>query len=348
MNSRSVRTSVNLVATRYRLRIIHVLTTLALCSPMSAEHNALKADIDSAIVGTTVVSKIVLGGKAKPHGRLATYSVSTLFYPDTNRVVYRTDSAIGPTDVEPTELRQQFDKGTSFRVRRVDLKEDRVVLKLETMTGNASLDLVLGTGWQSNVDLAFVQKQLGLVLDLQPERHGGEATATASTALGQQVQEDPTSAPDAVALEAQYKTCAKHYIPSDKCTPEIYHQLKEKDDAPLDPLTASALRAIEYYRTRLKNPESLQVHTAYITKKGDVCLEVGGQNGMGGQTVSRVVYTREGRWLDEGGFGGAMAQQGGGGVDRWPGVCTTRSFHAKLIEGTDVTERVNEALRAEH
>jgi hypothetical protein len=37
---------------------------------------------------------------------------------------------------------------------------------------------------------------------------------------------------DATALEEQYKTCAKHYIPADKCTPEIYQQLKEKDNAP--------------------------------------------------------------------------------------------------------------------
>jgi len=42
-------------------------------------------------------------------------------------------------------------------------------------------------------------------------------------------------AQDVDALEAQYKTCAKHYIPADKCTPEIYQQLKDKDNAPLDP-----------------------------------------------------------------------------------------------------------------
>jgi hypothetical protein len=42
----------------------------------------------------------------------------------------------------------------------------------------------------------------------------------------------PVQAEDASALEAQYKTCAKHYIPGDKCTPEIYQQLKDKDNAP--------------------------------------------------------------------------------------------------------------------
>ncbi len=75
------------------------------------------------------------------------------------------------------------------------------------------------------------------------------------------------------------------------------------------------------------------------------CLEVGGQNGMGGQTVSRVVYLNNGRWLDQGGFGGALAQQDGGGVDRWQDVCTKGIFHPKLVAGTDVTEKVNQALK---
>ena len=79
-------------------------------------------------------------------------------------------------------------------------------------------------------------------------------------------------AQDAAALEEQYKTCAKHYIPADKCTPDIYQQLKDKDSVPLDPNTTAALRAAKDYQTKLKNPESMQVHTAYVTEKGDVCL----------------------------------------------------------------------------
>ena len=156
-----------------------------------------------------------------------------------------------------------------------------------------------------------------------------------------------SQAPDASALEAQYKTCAKHYIPAEKCTPEIYQQLKDKDNVPLDPATASALAAAKDYRTRLKNPASMQVHTAFVTDKGDVCLEIGGQNGMGGQTVSRVVYTSKGKWLDEGGFFGSWEQQnrGTGGVDRWLGVCTKGAMHPKLVSGADVTEKVNQALK---
>jgi len=160
---------------------------------------------------------------------------------------------------------------------------------------------------------------------------------------------------DAAAMEEQYKTCAKHYIPADKCTPEIYRQLKDKDNAPLDASTASALQAAKEYQRTLKNPASMQVRTAYVTDSGNVCLEIGGQNTLGGQTVSRVVYTSKGRWLDEGGFVGGLAQgqnPGAGGVDRWRGYCTTGGFgkvrenlHPKLLPGTDVTEKVNQALK---
>jgi hypothetical protein len=155
-------------------------------------------------------------------------------------------------------------------------------------------------------------------------------------------------AQDAAALEAQYKTCAKHYIPADKCTSEIYQQLKATDEAPPDTKTAAALRSAKEYRAGLKNPESMQIHSAYVTDKGDVCPEIGGQNGAGGMTVSRVVYTAKARWLDEGGFAGAFLQEHqhvGGGVDRWDGYCEKGTFHKKLVPGTDVTEKVKQALK---
>ena len=162
---------------------------------------------------------------------------------------------------------------------------------------------------------------------------------------------------DASALEAQYKTCAKHYIPAEKCTPEIYRQLKEKDEAPLDAKTTSALSALKEYRTRLKNLDSMQIHTAYVTDEGAVCLEVAGQNGMGGMTVSRVVYLTQawphrgkGKWMDEGGFIGGMAanQSGNYSVDRWGGACyKVKAFgrQGDMNPGTDVTQKVKEALK---
>lgn len=40
-------------------------------------------------------------------------------------------------------------------------------------------------------------------------------------------------------------------------------------------------------------------------------------------------------------------QHRSGGVDRWDGFCTKGTFHPKLVPGTDVTEKVNEVLKAE-
>ena len=329
------------------------LVVFCYCHQLPAENKVLKADLERAIVGKPMVSKILLGGKARPQGYHANYPVNTLFYPDTDQVTYRVDSGLMHKDVGPAEMKQQFDQGTSFRVANIDLKDDRLELSLRSGNGDsAKLRLMLGDGWQSKSDVSSIQAQLALVLvlDQQPEPLRRKTSARPSIldtpSTGQQTQQDTgTYQQDAAALEAQYKTCTKHYSPADKCTPDIYRQLKDTDEAPLDPLTASALQAVKYYETRLKNPASLQVRTAYVTYKGDICLEVGAQNGMGGMTVSKVVYTSKGRWLDEGGFGGALAQQNSGGVDRWQDVCTKGIFHPKLFSGTDVTEKVNQALK---
>lgn len=161
------------------------------------------------------------------------------------------------------------------------------------------------------------------------------------------------SGQDAAQLEAQYSTCEKHHIPADKCTPEIYRQLQEKDNAPLDQTSAAALKAAKEYQGGLKNPDSMQLRAAYVTEKGDVCLEVGSQNGMGGMSVSRVVHTSKGKWLDETGALGDnsanLERMKGTGyhVDRWPNFCYKMKFgggQGEMKPGTDVTEKVKQAL----
>ena len=170
--------------------------------------------------------------------------------------------------------------------------------------------------------------------------------------------QEAASQPDATALEAQYKTCAQHDIPSDKCTPEIYQQLKTKDDAPLDPATSTTLTAVKEYQTKMRNPESMQVLAAYVTEKDDVCLDIGGQNTMGGMTTSKVVYaqTKKGaRWvgLNQNKFSPGNQPVGfglGAGTDSWSGFYHkgTGVFHAlSLKDGlTDVTNKLNHALKA--
>lgn len=173
-----------------------------------------------------------------------------------------------------------------------------------------------------------------------------------------------TTTQDADALEAQYSTCEKHHIPPDKCTPEIYQQLKAKDNAPLDPQTAVVLGAVKDYQSRLKNPDSMQLHIAYLTDDGAVCLDIGAQNGRGGISVSRVVYVTpdwkgakrlRGHWLDESGFGGSSSadfqRDSGSGfeVNRWPGVCQKMKAFSPasgdMKPGTDMTAKANQALK---
>ena len=153
--------------------------------------------------------------------------------------------------------------------------------------------------------------------------------------------------PDVAAMEEQYKACAKHYIPADKCTPEIYEQLKDKDNAPLDSDTAVALRAAKEYQSVLLNPASMQVQTAYVTYSGAVCLKIGGQNGFGGMTVLQIVYRMQeiGRGKQKGEMKGELLYDDTGKVNFWSMYCTTGFFVAKMVPGTDVTDKVNQALR---
>ena len=155
------------------------------------------------------------------------------------------------------------------------------------------------------------------------------------------------------------KSCAKHSIPADKCTPEIFQQLKAKDSVPLDPRTAAALKAAKEYQARLRNPDSMQVRSAYVldghcrgcgSEDYLVCLEVGGQNGAGGMTVSRVAVqlnqSKE-RWYDGTGFLGGLNPDK---EDNWNGVCTNpktpfRPNPALRPGGVDVTDGVNKALK---
>lgn len=132
---------------------------------------------------------------------------------------------------------------------------------------------------------------------------------------------------DVAALEAQYRTCAKHYIPADKCTPEIYQQLEAKDKAPLDPTTASVLQAVKKYQARLTNPASLVVRRAQVTNNGDICLDILAQNNVGGMSLSWVAYSSDGKWLGE-------------------EPCPEKVENGQMVAvGLDITEKVNQALK---
>lgn len=162
-----------------------------------------------------------------------------------------------------------------------------------------------------------------------------------------QDKQPAASAQDAGALEDQYKTCAKHSIPADKCTSEIYSQLKAKDNVSLDPRVVLALDAVKSLRSAFFNPESLQVRVAYAadeSKFGDhsrpsVCLELGGQNQLGGMAVKRYIYySISNKKHPEKEHMTYYEIEGVGSLV----FCSSKG---KLLPGQDVTEQVRQALK---
>jgi hypothetical protein len=170
-------------------RVVCVLAVLTVCSVhVTAQDRNLKSELESALRGKTVVSKIVFGGKATPRGYQVAYPVNTLVYPNTNQVIFRVEWGIMRTEVGPGEMGRRFSPGTSFQIANIDLKDDRLELKLDTDSGDsARLKLMLGAGWQSKFDAASVQTQLARIFVLaqqsQPPSQTSTAAAASTTAL---------------------------------------------------------------------------------------------------------------------------------------------------------------------
>lgn len=132
---------------------------------------------------------------------------------------------------------------------------------------------------------------------------------------------------DAAALESQYKLCANHYIPADKCTPEIYQQL----NAPLDLATAAALKAAKDWAIDTPNPDSLRVGKAYVMSDGQICMIIAVETPDGTMGKwEQVVYSNLGESL---GY-------------RWTG-CPVGAMKKEQHSTTfkDVTEQVKQALK---
>jgi hypothetical protein len=139
---------------------------------LPAQTGALQDELNHSLSGTTLISTILLGGRAIPHGQQADYPVTTLVAPDSGEVSYRVEWGLNRTNITAREMHGYFDRGTSFHVRSVELKADSLELKLDNPAGDsARLQLILGAGWQSRFDSASIQTQLAriFVLDHQPQ-----------------------------------------------------------------------------------------------------------------------------------------------------------------------------------
>jgi len=169
------------------------------CNHLRADNTALKSDLERTLVGQSVVSKIMFGGTAIPSRTSTYYPVNTLVFPDSNQVGYRVEWGMIREEVSPYRMQRRFDPGTSFRITTVEVKDDRLELKLQSGSGDsARLKLMLGAGWQSKFDLPSVQSQLSsiFVFDKPPQpKQQVDGATTSSTAMPTAFAETTSATP---------------------------------------------------------------------------------------------------------------------------------------------------------
>ena len=115
-----------------------------------AQGGGVKDELSQSLPGTTVISTIILGGKAAPQGYRSGYPVETLVDPATDNVTYQMDMGATSTTITAQDMQRYFDRGTAFQVVGLDVRDSWLELKLKSAGGDsAQLRLMLGDGWQS-------------------------------------------------------------------------------------------------------------------------------------------------------------------------------------------------------
>jgi hypothetical protein len=123
--------------------------------------------LTSQLKGKDVTSLVVIGDKGAPAGYNAPYPVNTLAYPD-GQIVYRVEWAMMRGEVGRME--KSFSSGSTFEVSSVDLKDDRLEIKLTARDRDSGrLKLMLGSQWQSKMTDSAVFEALSRFLQLPVE-----------------------------------------------------------------------------------------------------------------------------------------------------------------------------------
>ena len=165
----------------FRQLIFVFLFSILFTMQLSAQNGGLKDELSHSLSGTTVISTILVGGRAAPRGYQADYPVDTLVYPGNREVAYRMDLGSTSTTTTAEDMRRYFERGTLFQVIGLDLQDGWLELKLKSAGGDsARLRLMLGDGWQSKFDSSSIQARLACVLiprskatDQCKENHSG-------------------------------------------------------------------------------------------------------------------------------------------------------------------------------
>jgi hypothetical protein len=138
--------------------------------------------LSDGLVGKEVGSLIMIGHEGAPVGYSAPYPVNTLVYPD-GQIIYKVE--IGIMRAEVGRMQTSFVAGTMFRISAVDIKNDRLELKLAAREGgNGRLKVMLGPAWQTELSNAGVANILAkyIVLPESIKQVSAEAAAPISSA----------------------------------------------------------------------------------------------------------------------------------------------------------------------
>lgn len=114
--------------------------------------------LSTSLKGKDIVSKVAFGQSGWPSGGTQSLPVNTFIHPD-GTMDYRAELAILSFSV--TRLERSFGSGTRFKVDAVDIKSDRLELKLAADNTSTRVKFLFGTGWLTRTTNDEIRAMLG-------------------------------------------------------------------------------------------------------------------------------------------------------------------------------------------
>ncbi len=246
-----------------------------------AKDKSLKGELEHALVGQLVTSKILLGDRARPsdvtrEGLTLDFPVHTLVDAETGEIAYRVEEPLllERAEVHEEEMLRSFEAGTSFRISAIHVKDSRIEIKLKQLSGgSAEVKLMMGKGWQSKYDATSVQARLARVFSFeqsgQQQMEAGqpppqaEPVETATQAF--------TPAAPAAAVEAPANQAS---VPPNSAVHSEQSEPASQPSMRAAYVDCKALKQLELYPT----PEASSSPVA-VLQCGERVMAIGGQNG---------------------------------------------------------------------
>lgn len=201
------------------------------CIHLKAEGQLSKADVEHALIGKTVVSRVVLGRSGKLVGFGTEYPVTTLLYLD-GPISYRVEWAYMRGEVG--QMSSRFAAGVDLRITKLDVKDDGLELRLQDKNGNsANAKLMLRKRWVAEETVETVQVQLAQFFEFEEQTEqrqlsemppAGTSRITSRLPVASQRDQQPVDPPhsfdspaqqaddsEAERVESERKACCSTY-----------------------------------------------------------------------------------------------------------------------------------------